>query len=140
MLGSQKPCTLISIVYAALDDQAYIGVPSCGLRKRTPSSVTLASLRRLTIWNLVNTTKMLVSPRITLHPHPPIDSPTTISQYIAAPSLQIVSTSNLLQRLLSWLESQMIGVVQTQITPGPGKLRGCKAFERGLSSDWHKNG
>ncbi len=30
----------------------YIGVPSCGLKKRTPSSVTLANLSRLTIWNL----------------------------------------------------------------------------------------
>lgn len=30
----------------------YIGVPSCGLWKRTPSSVTLASFSRLTIWNL----------------------------------------------------------------------------------------
>ena len=27
----------------------YIGVPSCGLKKRTPSSVTLANLSRLTI-------------------------------------------------------------------------------------------
>ena len=27
----------------------YIGVPSCGLKKRTPSSVTLASFSRLTI-------------------------------------------------------------------------------------------
>lgn len=33
---------------------AYIGVPSWGLRKRTPSSVTLASLRRETIWKLWN--------------------------------------------------------------------------------------
>ena len=32
--------------------RTYIGDPSCGLRKRTPSSVTLASFRRLTIWNL----------------------------------------------------------------------------------------
>lgn len=29
-----------------------MGVPSCGLRKRTPSSVTWASLRRETIWKL----------------------------------------------------------------------------------------
>lgn len=31
---------------------AYIGVLSCGLRKRTPSSVIFANFRRLTIWNL----------------------------------------------------------------------------------------
>ena len=30
----------------------YMGVPSWGLRKRTPSSVTLASFSKLTIWNL----------------------------------------------------------------------------------------
>lgn len=30
----------------------YIGIPSWGLRKRTPSSVTSASFSRLTIWNL----------------------------------------------------------------------------------------
>jgi len=30
----------------------YIGVPSCGLRKRTPSSVTCASFRSDTIWKL----------------------------------------------------------------------------------------
>lgn len=29
-----------------------MGVPSCGLRKRTPSSVILANFRRETIWNL----------------------------------------------------------------------------------------
>ena len=30
----------------------HIGLPSWGLRNCTPSSVTLASLRRLTIWKL----------------------------------------------------------------------------------------
>lgn len=35
--------------FTTLNDHTYIGVPSCGLRKRTPSSVTLANLRRLTI-------------------------------------------------------------------------------------------
>lgn len=31
---------------------AYMGVLSCGLRKRTPSSVTCASSSRETIWKL----------------------------------------------------------------------------------------
>lgn len=35
------------------EEEAYMGVPSWGLRKRTPSSVTFASLRRLTIWKLL---------------------------------------------------------------------------------------
>jgi hypothetical protein len=31
---------------------AYMGEPSCGLKNRTPSSVTLASFKRDTIWKL----------------------------------------------------------------------------------------
>ena len=33
-------------------DAMYMGVPSCGLRKRTPSSVIVASFSKETIWKL----------------------------------------------------------------------------------------
>lgn len=54
MFWSQEPFVLSVNELSGVDNmQPYIGVPSCGLRKRTPSSVTFASLSKLTIWNLI---------------------------------------------------------------------------------------
>lgn len=53
MLGREKParCQEQAIIVYGCGEKGgtHIGVPSCGLRKRTPSSVTLASWRRETI-------------------------------------------------------------------------------------------
>ena len=48
--------------------------------------------------------------------------------------------SNLPQRLLSRLKSQMIGIVQTEITPGPSQLFRRKSLERGLGRNRHEHG
>lgn len=37
-----------------------MGLPSCGLRKRTPSSVTFESLSRDTIWKLGEVSYMFI--------------------------------------------------------------------------------
>ena len=52
MLGSQKPALSLGFDPQIDPGVTYIGVPSCGLRKRTPSSVTCASFSRETIWKL----------------------------------------------------------------------------------------
>lgn len=49
MFGSKKPDFEFSVSVAAVIRVTDIGEPSCGLRKRTPSSVTWASLSNETI-------------------------------------------------------------------------------------------
>lgn len=51
MFGGEKPASCQLVVDCRVS-KTYIGVPSCGLRKRTPSSVTFASFNKETIWKL----------------------------------------------------------------------------------------
>lgn len=47
--------------------------------------------------------------------------------------------SHFLERLLSWLESQMVCVVETEVASRLSQLFGREALERGLSCDWHEH-
>lgn len=54
-----------------------------------------------------------------------VNSPTAIRQDVAVPSLQDMCSSNLLERLLSWLESQMVRVIKTEIASSLSQLFRC---------------
>lgn len=77
---------------------AYIGVPSWGLRKRTPSSVTLASFSSETIWNLLSS----ASPYTTKEKGEEKKEglPPAIRQKIPIPALQPMRTTNLIKHRL----------------------------------------
>ena len=74
----------------------YIGVPSWGLEKHTPSSVTLASSSKLTIWKLPHLFSVRYALQIctSYSPSSPEDSPATVCKNISFPTLQNMSTSN----------------------------------------------
>ena len=57
------------------------------------------------------------------------NSPTAVRQDIAIPSLQDVRPSDFLQSLLARFESQMICIVETEVTSSPSQLFGCKSLE-----------
>ena len=68
------------------------------------------------------------------------NSPTTIREDVAIPSLQEMCPSNFFERFLSGLESQMVRVVETEIATGLSQLLWCKSLECGLSGNWHEHG
>ena len=55
------------------------------------------------------------------------------------PSLQSVRAAELIQRLLTGLEAEMVGVVQTQSTAGLLQLIVGEALERCLGGDGHEH-
>ena len=83
-------------------------MPSWGDRNRTPSSVIFASFSSETIWKLEGV--QLLRPRMQSKRG---YQPTTISEDVAAPSLELVSTADRVEHSLPWLEAKVVGVVET---------------------------
>jgi hypothetical protein len=144
-------------------------VPSCGLKKRTPSSVTFASLRRDTIWKLTSEsatgrvlTKLVGSPtHHYLHPSAPklgesrgpLQAPVRmlcghdwnlcappIASSVACPGLRPLPHVSFMRHRDSIGFVQMVRVVQTQTTSRFFELIWRKAFQGSLRGYRHKDG
>jgi hypothetical protein len=113
-----------------------MGVPSCGLKNFTPSSVTVANFNKLTIWNLATPSALLLTQSSRKTPN----QPTTVSQEIVLPSLQLVCSPDLVQHLLSGLQAEMVRVVEVEAAAGVFELGWEQAFEGGLRGDGHEHG
>lgn len=67
-------------------------------------------------------------------------TPTAISQNIVCPTLQLMSSSDFIQHLLTRLQSKMVSVVETQPTPRGFELLGGEALKSSLGSNGHEEG
>jgi hypothetical protein len=88
-----------------------MGEPSWGERKRTPSSVMVASLRRETIWKLGWLGH--VSWCFEIQYGRREDIPPAVGQNVVFPSLEFMRSSYFRDDFLPGLQSQMVCVIQT---------------------------
>lgn len=66
--------------------------------------------------------------------------PTAIRQDIPIPSLQPVRAANLVQHLLSRLQTEVIRIIQAQLAAALGELVIRETFQRRLGRNGHEDG
>ena len=108
-----------------------MGVPSWGDRKRTPSSVMVASVRRDTIWKLGRQQRLKKGPG---------NVPAAVGEEVVAPALQLVGAPHGVEDVLARLEAEVVGVVEAKAAAGALQLLRREALERGLGGNGHEHG